>query len=172
MSTNAPSSNRQGRHSDRGFSLATLLRRPLGSLPGLIALTWLTSSPGVLLPSLLAVPSSGCCDCLGDGSFLNVGSATEMSRLDVSGDACSAALCTWTPDGECREFRVDLLRAGGCHLTATATDGRQASLDVTVTMEKTTCCGNVYTTGLQSQGAGDANTTIITFSGPTPDGGI
>jgi hypothetical protein len=43
---------------------------------------------------------------------------------------------------------------------------------VTVTVEKTTCCGNVYTTGLESVDAGDANTTIITFSGPTPDGGL
>lgn len=132
-------------------------------------MAWIWSRPGLLLPGVLALPSSGClCDCGGNlGNSVSVSSSTPMSGLDVSGDGCGEATCS-SPEtsGACRQFMVTLVHAGSCHLTATATDGRQAAIDVTVTVDHTNCCGNFYKAGSNGQSTGE-----ITFSGAGSDGG-
>jgi hypothetical protein len=148
--------------------------RGLGRLAGLVTLTWAWLKPALLLPGLVAVPASGClCDCGGDFNNLRVASSTPMTRLDVAGDGCgTTSSCEWAPEGNCREFVINLVAVGTCHVTATATDGRQASTDVTVTLLKTTCCGRIYGTGRADEGPGHGpDTATVTFTGGGDGGG-
>jgi hypothetical protein len=142
-------------------------RRVLNRLAGVLTMAWIWSRPGLLLPGVLALPSSGCfCDCSGEFNTLHASSSTPMTTLDVSGDGCGATACvSAAPDagGACHEFTVKLVQAGSCHLTGTAADGRQSSTDVTVGVRRTDCCGNIYTTGRNDfvgLGSDDVNLTF------------
>jgi hypothetical protein len=140
------------------------IRRPHGRLFGLVTLAWICSSPGVLLPGLVALPASGCCDCAGEYNDLWVVSQTVMSRLDVSGDACSKTSGRdQAVDGGYHQFHVELVGVGICHLTATATDGRQASTDVTVSFDRESCCGNYYETDRHDYTGHGGSGVEITF---------
>lgn len=121
------------------------IRRHLGRVFGVVSLAWVCSSPMVLLPSLVVLPASGCCDCAGDYNDLWVVSSTVMSTLEVSGPGCSKSTGRdRATDAGYSQFHVELVGAGSCHLTATAIDGRQASADVMVSFQRESCCGNYY----------------------------
>lgn len=140
------------------------VRHRFRRLASLATFVWIWATPSLLLPGLLVVPTSGClCDCSGSFNNLRVGSSTAMSKLDVSGDGCGKSSCyDFATGGACQEFTVKLVKVGSCHLTATATDGRQASTDVTIGLLKHDCCGDYYTTD---------HAVSITFPGAGVDGG-
>jgi hypothetical protein len=141
-------------------------------LLGLVTVAWICSSPGVLLPALVAVPASGCCDCAGEYNDLWVTSSTVMSRLDVSGDGCEKTTDRDVAvDGGYRQFHVELVGVGTCHLTATAADGRQATTDVKVSFKRESCCGNYYETDRHDYTGHGGDGVQITFSNASPDGG-
>jgi hypothetical protein len=141
-------------------------------MAGFVTLAWICSSPGALVPGLAVVPASGCCDCGGSFNVFNIGSATGMSGLEASG-ACGEVRCTWSPPETegCRLFELALVAAGNCHVTATASDGRQVSTDFGVTVAQVNCCGNIYR--FDPVPVGTTNGTVsITFPDAVPDGGI
>jgi len=145
--------------------------RRLGKLAGVVALTWIWWRPALLVPGLLALPSAGCCDCAGEFNTIRVGSDTPMASLDVSGEACGEPTCDYSPpeaSGGCFEFKLSTVKAGSCQLTATATDGRTAATDVTVTLSRQTCCGNMYTIG-RHELQDESDSVLITFSGAATD---
>ena len=114
------------------------------------------------------MPASGClCDCTGTYNTLWVGSATPMTSIDVSGNGCGQSYCADSDrdvPGACVGFNVRLVAPGSCHVTGTATDGRQASTDVTVRFLKGSCCGDYYTTDrteVPLHSGGD--TVLLTF---------
>ncbi len=140
------------------------MRRRLRQLAGILALTWVWWRPGLLLPGLLALPSSGCCDCGGAFNELTVTSDTPITALDVSGDACQDASCDGPSRdvvGGCYEYRVRLIHLGTCSVTASA-GGVQQSRDVAVTLLKQTCCGNIY----------NEEAVNFTFAGPPADAAV
>jgi hypothetical protein len=115
--------------------------------------------------ALLLLPTASCCDCAGIYNMFRAGSQhgrVVISSLSVGGDGCGSAVCAESAGGGgCFQFMVPLKQAGTCHLTATASDGRQATADVTVQYTKTTCCGKQYSVG--------ANDVDLSFA--APDGG-
>jgi hypothetical protein len=116
----------------------------------------------VLAPTLLAssfllgalalsiVPTTAClCDCGGAFNYVSVvtDASAPIAGLSITGNACGEATCVdpaQSPDGACLDFKVKLTQVGTCHVEATASDGRQASVDVNVQQTGTTCCGPMY----------------------------
>jgi hypothetical protein len=126
----------------------------------------MSATPSVLVPGLLAVPASGCCDCTGTYNTLWVYATAPMSGVEISGDGCGASTCREQDRNvasACREFSVKLVRPGVCHLVGTATDGRMASTDVAVRFLKGSCCGNYYTTDPEDSTTGGGDTVLLTF---------
>lgn len=137
----------------------------LSKLTGVVALAWVAMRPGLLLPGLLAVPSSGCCNCE-ELNHLRVNSQIGVSMLEISSSSCTDAQCTWESAEGCRQFEFDLVAVGGCSMLFTAVNGRQASLDVGVSAAGTTCCGGPrYTTGFPTDDSG-AEIAAVTFPMP------
>src|SRR5512146_2271218 len=87
------------------------MRRRVRQLAGIVALACVWWRPGLLLPGLLALPSSGCCDCAGEFNDLAVTSDTPLTALEVSGDACGEVSC-YDPSrdvvGGCTYYKVRL----------------------------------------------------------------
>jgi hypothetical protein len=146
--------------------------RWLARLAGLLTLTWVWSTASLLLSGLVAVPAAGCCDCAGSYNQIRVALDTPVADFQVEGDGCGAFECDYFSGSLCRDYKVRLVKVGSCHLTGTTSDGRQASTDVTVTLLKTNCCGNIYTTGRTDLGPGYGSDTVkINFSTPGADAG-
>lgn len=131
---------------------------------------WLLTSIGFI--SILALPtlailtlptaSSGCfCDCGGTYNVFRLSSLAyvPIATLTIAGNACGDSRCQGsTSGGGCPEYEVQLKETGDCQLTATAIDGRQATVGVNVQYTKTTCCGKMYSVG--------ANNINLPFAAP------
>ena len=105
----------------------------------------------LLASALIALTEAGCpgsCNCPNSTQYVSFPAALDV-QLTATGEACTAApYCVEEGDGGgCTEYDLYFTNAGNCHLTATAADGRQVSLDVTAhVLYKDTCCGTAYDT--------------------------
>jgi hypothetical protein len=135
-----------------------------------------TRVAAVLAPTLFAsslllgalavsiVPTTAClCDCSGVFNVMGVAASdnTPIAALSITGTGCGESTCkNETPEGWCYDFYVKLTAVGTCHVEATASDGRQTSVDVSVTQTGTNCCGPLY----------ESNGALLQFSPPDAGG--
>jgi hypothetical protein len=102
----------------------------------------------LLLPLLIGPVEGGCspCNCPDSVSFFQFPAELDV-QLAATGEACSSApFCEEHGDGgACTEYTLRFTGTGACHLTATASDGRQVSADVSAgVLYADTCCGTAY----------------------------
>jgi hypothetical protein len=85
------------------------------------------------------------CDCV--TSDLQISSGVPVAQIVTTGAACPTYPFCLHPlgGGQCDQFDVPLTAAGTCHIDATAADGRQTTLDETVSLAAvSSCCGKIY----------------------------
>jgi len=85
------------------------------------------------------------CDCATGN--VQISSGMPVAQMVTTGAACPTQPFCGHPlnGGQCDQFEILFTAAGTCHIVATAADGRQATVDETVTLSTvSSCCGNIY----------------------------